>query len=75
MKKLSKYVYLFSDPFCSNALIFFLSFYLTMLFQDPENGEICQVAGWGRVQREKTYTDDEGNERKHKGPVDLMEVC
>ena len=45
-----------------------------MLFQDPENGEICQVAGWGRVQREKTYTDDEGNERKHKGPVDLMEV-
>ena len=46
-----------------------------MLFQDPKIGELCQVAGWGRVPRKKYYIDEEGNKREHKGPIDLMEVC
>ena len=48
---------------------------MTILFQDPENDELCQVAGWGRVPRKKYYTDEEGNKHEHKGPIDLMEVC
>ena len=48
---------------------------MTILFKDPEIGELCQVAGWGRVPRKKYYIDDEGNKREHKGPIDLMEVC
>ena len=32
------------------------------------------MAGWGRVQKKKHYSDEEGK-HEHKGPKHLMEVC
>ena len=51
---------------------------MTILFQDPENGEMCQVGGWGRVHKKQFYTTvDNGKKigRQWDAQTDMMEVC
>ena len=52
-----------------------LFFYIWLFFKDPEIGEFCQVAGWGRDRKEKYVYDDERHLIPYKAPTDLMEVC
>ena len=51
------------------------SFIFGYFLKGPEIGEFCQVAGWGREQKEKYVFDDERHEIPYKAPTDLMEVC
>ena len=45
-------------------------------FQDPEIGEHCQVAGWGRDRKEPHVYDNETRILiPYKAPTNLMEVC
>ena len=56
---------------------------MTILFQDPENGEMCQVGGWGRVHKKQFYTIDENGKiiestqfgTPWRAPTKMMEVC